>query len=111
MNRKSERKLISPKGGAGAPVPGPGRRKGSRNKISHTAKENISKVFDMLGGIDGLHRWANRNDHNRAIFYQSLYSKIIPMEHEHSGQINGKQSLTIRVVQIKDENGNGNSGK
>jgi len=28
-----------------------------------------------------------------------------------SGQVNGKQSLTIRVVQVKDENGNGNTGK
>jgi hypothetical protein len=99
MNNKTFRKP-SPISGVPPPEHGPGRPKGSRNKIAKTAKENIEKVFDMLGGIDGLHRWANRNDHNRAIFYQSLYSKILPMEQVHSGEV-------AHTLRFKFGNGNG----
>jgi hypothetical protein len=101
MNKKSNGKAISPISGGVIPTPGPGRPKGSHNKISHTAKENIEKVFDMLGGVSGLYKWAAKNDRNRAIFYQTLYAKILPMEHEHSGEVNVDGKLTVEFVETR----------
>lgn len=79
----------------------PGRPRGTKNKISRTAKENVEQVFDMLGGVEGMQHWASKNDHNRAIFYQSIYSKILPMDihNEHSGKVDS--TLTIEVVETK----------
>ena len=40
--------------------PGPGRPKGSKDKLPRTVKENIEKAFEKLGGIEGLVKWAGK---------------------------------------------------
>lgn len=42
-------------------------------------RQAISTVFEMLGGVDGLHAWAQEN---RSDYYLKLYPKIIPREVE-----------------------------
>jgi hypothetical protein len=54
---------------------GPGRPKGSRNKIGVQAKENIIEVFSRLGGIKAMTNWARRN---KTEFYK-LYARLIPV--------------------------------
>jgi hypothetical protein len=56
------------------PPPGPGRPKGSVNKIGAQAKENVVIVFSRLGGTDAMLRWAKRN---RTEFYR-MYARLIP---------------------------------
>ena len=58
------------------PIPGPGRPKGSKDKISKNIKENFEQVFGKLGGIDGFHDWAKK-PRNQGHFYQ-MYSKMLP---------------------------------
>jgi hypothetical protein len=96
MINKSVQKALSPNGGGPLPNPGPGRPKGSINKIARAAKENIEIAFDRLGGIEGLVKWAGKNDHNRGIFYQSLYSKILPLS------VHGHVDIGISAKEIYD---------
>ncbi len=107
MNKKTSRKAVSPLSGASIPVPGPGRPKGARNKISGTAKENIVSVFEKLGGIEGMFGWAGKNDRNRGIFYQSIYSKILPMDiyNQHSGAIDSAVNIKIVRTIVEQKNG------
>lgn len=53
-----------------------GRQKGTPNKLSSTAKENIIAVFNRLDGTAGMARWAQRN---RTEFYK-IYARLLPTE-------------------------------
>jgi hypothetical protein len=57
------------------PPPGPGRPPGSVNKIGKQAKENIIEVFNQLGGVEAMTKWARRN---KGEFYR-LYARLIPV--------------------------------
>jgi hypothetical protein len=54
------------------------RPKGSKNKVSGTAKENIIAVFTRLGGTAEMAKWA---EDNQTEFYK-LYARLIPTEVE-----------------------------
>lgn len=69
-----------------------GRAKGTPNKLSSTAKENIIAVFNRLDGTAGMAKWAKANPTQ---FYQ-IYSKLIPTEIE--GKIDA--SLTVEIVRF-----------
>jgi hypothetical protein len=58
------------------PNAGRGRRKGVKNKVPGTAKENMIAVFTRLGGTAAMARWARRNQSD---FYK-LYAKLIPLQ-------------------------------
>lgn len=58
-------------------------RKGSPNKLSGTAKENIAAVFTRLGGTAAMASWA---EENQTEFYK-LYAKLVPLS---VGGIDGK---------------------
>lgn len=51
-----------------------GRPKGAPNKLGHLARENIIAVFDRVGGIDAMTRWAGEFPGD---FYR-IYSRLIP---------------------------------
>lgn len=51
-----------------------GRRKGSANKVTATARENIIAVFQRIGGTAAMARWARANETE---FYK-LYARLIP---------------------------------
>ena len=51
-----------------------GRRKGTPNKVTATARENIIAVFNRLGGTAAMAEWAREN---QTEFYK-LYARLIP---------------------------------
>jgi len=65
-----------------------GRKKGSPNKVQKNIKDNFEAVFEKLGGINGFHKWANKNANTQGAFYQ-MYSKMLPsnVDMKHSGQL------------------------
>ena len=65
-----------------------GRKKGTSNKVTKNIKENFEAVFEKLGGTEGFYKWAAKNSHTQASFYQ-MYSKMLPsnMDVEHSGKV------------------------
>jgi uncharacterized MAPEG superfamily protein len=52
------------------------RTKGSPNKISGQARENIAAVFTRLGGTAAMAKWAKDN---QGEFYK-LYARLVPVE-------------------------------
>ena len=56
-----------------------GRKKGSVNKITRTAKEAYAFAFDALGGGEGLLDWAQSDPNNLREFYR-LHARLIPIE-------------------------------
>jgi hypothetical protein len=81
----------------GGKRPGSGRKAGVPNKPPATAKQNVIDVFEQLGGVEHMTKWAQENPNN---FY-NIYSKIMPTQTEIGG-IDGSDlplSIGIRFVE------------
>lgn len=55
---------------------GPGRPKGSQNKVTRSVKEAITEAFDKLGGVPSLVTWGKDNPNE---FY-GLWGRLAPRE-------------------------------
>lgn len=53
-----------------------GRQKGTPNKITTSVRENTIAVFEQIGGINAMAKWARTN---RTQFYM-LYGKLVPSD-------------------------------
>lgn len=53
-----------------------GRKKGTPNKATSSAREAMALAFDGIGGVDALKTWAQANQTD---FYK-LYGRLIPQE-------------------------------
>lgn len=67
--------------------PGPGRPKGVRNKTTRLAKEAIAYAAEGLGGADRLVKWAKEDAQNERVFWSQIYTKLLPLQMEHSGGV------------------------
>jgi hypothetical protein len=61
--------------------PNAGRKKGSVNKTTKSAREAFQLAFEGTNGVDGLKTWAKANPTE---FYK-LYARLIPVEHVGEG--------------------------
>lgn len=59
---------------------GPGRPKGSPNKVTKAAKDLIAEAAEKLGGIERLVAWAEEAPENEKAFWSSIYPKLIPVQ-------------------------------
>lgn len=64
---------------------GRGRPKGSKNKTTLAAKKAIEMAFEGLGGAERLTEWAKEDPDNERIFWQSIYTKLLPLDVKASG--------------------------
>lgn len=55
-------------------------RQGSIGHTHALARKGIAKVFELLGGEQGLWQWAMADDKNKFAFYTILLPKLIPAE-------------------------------
>lgn len=67
-----------------------GRKAGTPNKMTTTAKEAFQAAFDHIGGMHGLATWAKGNPGD---FYK-LYARLIPVDLE--AKIRGKVTITFK---------------
>jgi hypothetical protein len=81
------------KGQSGNPA---GKPKGTPNKLSASAKENIAAVFERMGGVEGMSKWAKANPTE---FYK-IYPRLLPIEVNGSGE-NGQ--VIIEIVKLGDK--------
>jgi len=54
----------------------PGKPKGAKSRFTNL-KNAFLEVFERLGGTGGLEEWANKNPHNKALFYGWI-TKMLP---------------------------------
>src|SRR5689334_22099185 len=57
--------------------PGPGRRKGQPNVVSRLAKDGFNRVFEELGGVEGMVNWARSDPKNLHDFYVHIFPKLL----------------------------------
>lgn len=90
-----------PKIGADRPKPnnGNGRPKGAVNKTTKLAKEAIAAAAEKLGGEKRLVAWAKESAENERIFWQSIYTKLIPVQTE----ITGADGGAIQFEKVRDD--------
>lgn len=60
--------------------PGPGRPKGSPNKVAKAAKEVIAEAAERLGGVDRVVVWAKEDPKNESAFWSTIYPKLLPLQ-------------------------------
>jgi hypothetical protein len=87
--------------GAAALGPGPGRPKGSQNKTTVAAKEAIQLAAEALGGPERLTAWAQEDPKNEAIFWGTIYPKLLPLQLNGSGP-NGEHIFSRIVREVID---------
>src|SRR4051794_8647927 len=57
--------------------PGPGRKKGQPNVLNALAKDGINRIFEELGGVEGMVEWALSSPKNLYAFYVHIYPKLL----------------------------------
>lgn len=73
---------------------GPGRPKGSKNKVTLAAKEALLLAFEGAGGVAALTQFAREQP---AHFY-AIWGRIIPKPVEVQGEGGGPVRVTIEYV-------------
>lgn len=73
---------------------GPGRPKGSRNKVTQAAKDAIAAAAEGLGGVERLMEWAKEAPENEKTFWGTIYPKLIPV------QLTGDEQNPVQVKQV-----------
>lgn len=59
---------------------GPGRPKGSRNKVTGAAKDIIAEAANRLGGVDRLVKWAKEDAQNERAYWAQIFPKLLPLQ-------------------------------
>jgi hypothetical protein len=73
-----------------------GRKPGVQNKRTVRVKEAIEEVAAKLGGVDGLLKWVKKSPENQAVFWSSMYMRLLPIQVQGTGQ-NGALQLNINI--------------
>ncbi len=84
------------------PARGPGRPKGTPNKITAAAKDAIAQAAANLGGANRIVEWAKEDPKNEAAFWTSIYPKLIPVQLNGPEDADGNPTrpfIEIRLVQ------------
>ena len=79
---------------------GPGRPKGSLNKLTGTVKAALHETFERRGGVAALVKWADKHPTE---FYR-LYARLIPTE-RNAPEVPGR--VVIKIVRDGDEDREG----
>lgn len=91
--------------------PGPGRPKGSKNKITLSMKEAFIAAYESIGGEDALAEWAKQN---QTEFYK-ICARMIPanvegsIQHEHTHEHRAVSEIDRRIGELLGERATGDS--
>lgn len=75
--------------------PGPGRPKGSPNKITSQIKDMIVQALENKGGVEYLEQQADKNP----TAFMGLIGKVLPMQV--TGEDGGPITVTIKQFSLK----------
>lgn len=63
-----------------------GRKKGTPNKVTATAKEAIALAAEGIGGVDRMIAWIKEDESNEKVFWSQMYTKLLPHQVEGTGE-------------------------
>ncbi|UYQ70978.1 hypothetical protein OF122_13010 [Pelagibacterium flavum] len=86
-------KITGKKPGSGKA--GPGRPKGSRNKVTSEAKAVIAEAAERLGGVERLVAWARADAQNEKAFWAQVYPKLLPL------QVTGEGGGPVKIARVE----------
>lgn len=72
-----------------------GRQKGTPNKVSRIARENLIAVFEQIGGVQAMTSWAQAEPTE---FYR-LYARLLPVEHVGEGGTGPIQTVVRHIYE------------
>lgn len=72
---------------------GPGRPRGSRNKVTGAAKDIIAEAAERLGGVTRLVAWAKEDAQNERAYWAQIFPKLLPLQV--AGDPDAPLSLTV----------------
>jgi len=75
--------------------PGPGRPKGSPNKVTKAAKEAIAEAAEQLGGVNRIVAWVKEDPLNERAFWSTVYPKLLPLQV--SGEGGGALEINVTI--------------
>lgn len=87
-----------------------GRHPGQLNRITTAHNLVFSEAFDLLGGVDGLIKWAQglegtctipKDGNNLALFY-TLFAKRLP-KHQINEDLNRSHEQFIELMKIENQ--------
>jgi hypothetical protein len=95
------------------PSKGPGRPKGSVNKLGKEAKQVIAEAAEKLGGAKRLLEWCQEDERNERAFWSTIYPKLIPLTVQgdpdnpivHQHDINPAEKLKAMVANVSERSG------
>jgi hypothetical protein len=79
---------------------GKGRKPGIPNRVTRQAKEAIALAAEELGGVERLVAWARSDEKNEAVFWSSIYPRLIPVAVE--GNVNAEHHHTHDPAGLSD---------
>lgn len=87
------------KGQSGNPK---GRGKGAKSKLSESFWLDWLEVYNRLGGVEAMEKWAKESKRNLIVFF-NWGAKTIPsnVDVKQSGEVKHEGKLTIEVIQTK----------
>lgn len=74
------------------PNAGKGRKPGSENKMTKTAKDAIAAAAEFLGGAERLGKWAKEDPANERVFWSTIYPKLLPL------QVTGEGGGPVQII-------------
>lgn len=80
---------------------GPGRPKGTPNKLAKAAKDAIAEAAEALGGSDRMVAWVKEDPMNERAFWTSIYPKLVPVTLGNDGDNPFKVVQKIELVALK----------
>jgi len=66
---------------------GPGRPKGSQNKVAKAAKDAIAAAAEAIGGEERLAAWACESPENERAFWVTIYPKLVGVNVQLAGKL------------------------
>jgi hypothetical protein len=68
-------------------LPGAGRKAGTPNKVTATARQVIEQVAVNLGGVEGFTAWALASKINQRAFWTQIFPRLLPVQVHGSGTL------------------------
>ena len=84
---------------------GPGRPVGSKNRVPANLRADLMTVYERLGGIEGMEKWAREKAGNLALFYRMLVSTLprqlaVSARFEHRNDLSRlSEAALIEIIQ------------